>query len=75
MYLSDPGGKVVASRRQNRARQLENTLAGRILCLYRCHSSQVGRNDRRGDRIPRSHPEKSDSTSPQAHAGPLNTSS
>ena len=37
------------------ARQLEDTLAGRILCLYRCHSSQVDRNDRRGDRIPRSH--------------------
>jgi hypothetical protein len=36
--VSDLGGKVVASRRQNRARQLEDTLAGRILYLYRCHS-------------------------------------
>ena len=36
--MSDLGGKVVASRRQNRARQLEDTLAGRILYLYRYHS-------------------------------------
>jgi hypothetical protein len=42
VHLSDLGGKVVPSRRQNRARQLEDTLAGRI-CTYIDVTRSLGR--------------------------------
>jgi hypothetical protein len=40
--VSDLGGKVVASRRQNRARQLEDTLAGRIYTYIEMTDEEIG---------------------------------